>query len=156
MPNVYIMYIHTCNQYYCTVVYISIIYKAIFCYGASLKKTIWARGDSNLRRRSQSTDMLCCRPSCIPEKYASSPELSNTVFSHHFLGVHDGLEHSMSVDWDQRRRFESPRGQMFFFNDVPWQNIAICIINIYTHSYNYIYIYIYICSLHCKDTQIGQ
>ena len=26
----------------------------------------------------------------------------------------DGLEHSMSVDWDQRRRFESPRDQMVF------------------------------------------
>ena len=32
------------------------------------KKTIWPRGDSNLRRRSQSTDMLCSRPSCIPKK----------------------------------------------------------------------------------------
>ena len=28
--------------------------------------------------------------------------------------MHDGLEHSMSVDWDRRRRFESPRGQMCF------------------------------------------
>ena len=33
----------------------------------------------------------------------------------------------MSVDWDRRRRFESPRGQMCFFNDVPWQNIVIYI-----------------------------
>ena len=30
-------------------------------------------------------------------------------------GMHDGLEHSMSVDWDRRRRFEFPRGQIFFF-----------------------------------------
>ena len=49
----------------------------------------------------------------------------------------DGLEHSMSVDWDRRRRFESPRGQMFFFNDVTWQNIF----------YIYIYIYNYYCHL---------
>ena len=28
--------------------------------------------------------------------------------------MHDGLVHSMSVDWDRRRRFESPRGQMCF------------------------------------------
>ena len=44
-----------------------------------------------------------------------------------FLGMHDGLEHSMSVDLDRRLRIESPRGQMGFFNDVPWQNIAIYI-----------------------------
>ena len=35
--------------------------------------------------------------------------------------MHDGLEHIaiMSVDFDGRRRIESPRGQMGFFNDVP-------------------------------------
>ena len=34
----------------------------------------------------------------------------------YILGKHDGLKHCMSVDWDRRRRFESPRGQMFFFS----------------------------------------
>ena len=32
---------------------------------------------------------------------------------------YDGREHRMSVDWDRRCGFESPLGQMFFFNDVP-------------------------------------
>ena len=30
------------------------------------------------------------------------------------LGMYDGLEHSMSVDFDRRRRIKSSRGQMFF------------------------------------------
>ena len=41
---------------------------------------------------------------------------------HPFLGIYDGLEHSMSVDWDQ----------MGVFNVVLWQNIAIYIIKMET------------------------
>ena len=54
--------------------------------------------------------------------------------------MHDGLEHSMSVDWDWRRRFESPRGQMCFSTfyknkntikdvDHPYSACAKCIKN---------------------------
>ena len=32
--------------------------------------------------------------------------------------------YSMFVDFDRLRRIEFPRGQMVFFNDVPWQNNA--------------------------------
>ena len=52
------------------------IYIAIFCHGTSLKKTIWPRGDSNLRRRSQLTDMCYALVNhASPKKDASSPEL---------------------------------------------------------------------------------
>ena len=51
-----------------------------------------------------------------------------------FLGMQDGLEQSMSVDWDRRRRFKFPRGQMFFFQ---WCSRT-------KYCYIYIYIYIYI------------
>ena len=37
------------------------------------KKNTWPRGDSNLRRRSQSTDMLCFRPSNISKKGCIKP-----------------------------------------------------------------------------------
>ena len=40
------------------------------------KKNIWQRGDSNLRRWSQSTDMLCSRPSCIPKNRVLVPKFS--------------------------------------------------------------------------------
>ena len=46
------------------------------------KKHFWPGGDSNLHCWSQSTNLLCSRPSCIPKKDASTPELSDTVFSH--------------------------------------------------------------------------
>ena len=54
------------------------------CHGTSLKKPFWQRGDSNQRRRYQkSTDMLYpLGHHASPKKDASSPELSNTVFSH--------------------------------------------------------------------------
>ena len=51
------------------------IYIAIFCHGTSLKKNIWPRVDSNLRRRSQSTDMLCSKPSCIPKNGCIRPRV---------------------------------------------------------------------------------
>ena len=40
---------------------------ALFVIGISLKKS-WPRGDSNLRRWSQSTNILRTRPSYIPKK----------------------------------------------------------------------------------------
>ena len=40
--------------------------------------------------------------------------LLNSGLDASFLGMHDGLEHSISVDCDRRRRFESPRCRMFF------------------------------------------
>ena len=41
---------------------------------------------------------------------------------HTFLGMPDGLEASMSVDWHLQWGFKSPHGHIgFFFNDVPWQ-----------------------------------
>ena len=53
------------------------IYIANFCHGTSLKKSIWPRGDSNLRCRSQSTNMLYALDHhASPKKDASSPELS--------------------------------------------------------------------------------
>ena len=51
----------------------------------------------------------------------------------------------MSVDWDWRRRFESPRDQMGFFNDVPWQNIATYIITMYEYIYICFNFYTVIC-----------
>ena len=44
------------------------------------KKPICPCEDSNLRRRSQSTDMLCSRPSCIPKKQGSSPHVARCFF----------------------------------------------------------------------------
>ena len=47
------------------------------------KITIRPRGDSILRRRLKSTDMLYeLDHHASPKKDASSPEFSNTVFSH--------------------------------------------------------------------------
>ena len=72
------MYIYTYNDnefglyidiilYLCIyiITYILILYIAIFCHAASLKKNIWPCGDSNLRRRYQSTDILCSRVKTI-------------------------------------------------------------------------------------------
>ena len=39
--------------------------------------------------------------------------------------MHDGLVHSMSVDRDRRRRFESPRGQMCFRSSTKWRILQI-------------------------------
>ena len=47
------------------------------------KNNIWPRGDSNLRRRSQSTDMLCSRPSCLLTETGDaglSPQVASWVF----------------------------------------------------------------------------
>ena len=46
----------------------------------------------------------------------------------------DGLKASMSVDWHQLSELKSPRDQMVFFNDVPWQNNAINKITIMKHN----------------------
>ena len=75
------MYIYTYNAnefglyidiilYLCIyiITYILILYIAIFCHAASLKKNIWPCGDSNLSRRSQSTDILCSRVKTIMRK----------------------------------------------------------------------------------------
>ena len=48
-----------------------------------------------------------------------------------FLGMQDGLEQSMSVDWDRRRRFEFPCGQMFFFFSMMLQDKILLYIYIY-------------------------
>ena len=48
---------------------------AIFCLGTALKKTFKSCGDSILRHRFQSTDMLCYRPSCIPNKGCIMPRV---------------------------------------------------------------------------------
>ena len=40
-----------------------------------------------------------------------------------FFGMCDGREHSVSVDWDQQRRFKSPLGQIFFFSKKEWYEI---------------------------------
>ena len=42
---------------------------------------------------------------------------------------HDGLEGSMSVDWNMRIRFKSQRGQLGFLNEDSLQNNDINIIN---------------------------
>ena len=47
------------------------------------------------------------------------PKSSKIDFFEQKYAMHDCLEHSMSVDQDRRRRFESKRSQMVFFNDVP-------------------------------------
>ena len=54
------------------------MYTNILSWNIIEKKIVWPR-EENVRRRSQSTDMLCSRPSCM-------------------LGMQDGLEHSISVD----------------------------------------------------------
>ena len=59
--------------------------------------------------------------------------------------------YSMSVDYCYRqRRFESPRGQMFFFNDVPWRNNAICIIKSIFKSFKSVYSNPVTKSLNCR------
>ena len=60
--------------FHLTIIYIY-IYSAIFCHVTSLKKTIWPRGDSNLRRRSQSTDL------CYGLDHHASPK---KLFKIHF------------------------------------------------------------------------
>ena len=48
---------------------------------------------------------------------------------------HHGPDACMSVDWpasySDQRRFKYPLGQICFFNDIPWQNMAIILINYY-------------------------
>ena len=51
----------------------------------------------------------------------------NTLMYYQFVCIYF-FKFSMSVDWRQQRGFESPRGQICFFNDVPWQNNAVNII----------------------------
>ena len=49
---------------------------AIFCLGTSLKKKLQSTwGLEPARHRFQSTDMLCCRPSCIPDKGCIMPRV---------------------------------------------------------------------------------
>ena len=60
------------------------------------KITIWPCGESILRRRSKSADILYALDHhASPIKDASSPELSNTVFSHssnvHFYIMTDAI-----------------------------------------------------------------
>ena len=53
----FLIIIYICNQYYSTVAHLLIIYSNIFVMEHHWK-TIWPRGDSNLRRRYQySTEM---------------------------------------------------------------------------------------------------
>ena len=66
-------YTRICNQYYCTVVYILIIYMYVFCHGTSLKKKHLASWELEPARRSQATDMLRSRPSCVPERMHDVP-----------------------------------------------------------------------------------
>ena len=95
----------SCNQYYSTIVYLLIIYIAIFCHGTSLKKTFL--GTWGLEPASPlsvvNRHAISSRPSCIP-KIASvmmweltldeweKTVLLNSVLDASFFGMHDGLE----------------------------------------------------------------
>ena len=107
-------------------IFILIIYAAIFCHGRSLKNPIWPHG-TQTSAASISKQQICYAlyHHAAPKKDESSPELSNTVFSH----SSNVNSHIMTDVIFYTRWFESPRGQMSFFNNVPWQNIAIYIIN---------------------------
>ena len=50
--------------------------------------------------------------------------LNSGLYASFFVDAWWSRAYSMFVDFDRRRRIESPRGQMFFFIDVPWQNIS--------------------------------
>ena len=107
-------------------IFILIIYVAIFCHGRSLKNPIWPHG-TQTSAASISKQQICYALDhhAAPKKDESSPEFSNTVFSH----SSNVNSHIMTDVIFYTRWFESPRGQMSFFNNVPWQNIAIYIIN---------------------------
>ena len=49
-----------------------------------------------------------------------------------FLWETDGVVDSKAVDWYRRRKFESPRCQWGFLNDIPWLNIVEYYYNINT------------------------
>ena len=51
------------------------IYSNILSWNIIEKKNIRPRGDSNLRRRSQSTDMLCSPPTGIPKTGRIKPRV---------------------------------------------------------------------------------
>ena len=103
-------------SFYINYIYIY-IYIAIFCHGTSFKKKTSSHVGTRTSVAGISSQQICYTEYAL-EHRISSQQICYT------------LEHRIFVDyWYQRRWFESPRGQMFFFfNDVPWQNIAIYII----------------------------
>ena len=103
-------------QYYCNrSLYINYIYSFFFVMEHIIEKSSWPRDYSNLCCRSQSTDMLCSRPSNITKKDASSPELSNTVFSG--VASHDVRINIRTIEWEKTVLF-SPGLDASSFVDV--------------------------------------